>query len=163
MEPIFSAIVPAPFGAVGIATAGGCVTEIVFLPPGTAGLAPADPLADRAFRQIERYFADPDTAFSLPLRPQGSPFRQRVWQAIATIPRGETRCYGELARALGSAARAVGQACGANPFPLVIPCHRVIAAAGPGGFAHHRGGFLLDTKRWLLAHEAPGPFAECRD
>lgn len=153
-----SAVVRAPFGAVGIATADAFITEIVFLPPGTPMRTPANPLAERAFRQIEHYLADPDAPFSLPLQSCGSAFRRRVWQAIAAIPRGETRRYGELARAVGSAARAVGQACGDNPFPLVIPCHRVIGADGPGGFAHDRGGYLLDIKRWLLAHEAPRPF-----
>ena len=72
---------------------------------------------------------------------------------ISAIEAGRTRSYGELARELRSAARAVGQACGANPLPLVVPCHRVLAAGGIGGFAHSEGGFLLEVKRWLLAHE----------
>jgi methylated-DNA-[protein]-cysteine S-methyltransferase len=69
------------------------------------------------------------------------------------IPRGETRTYGEVATTLGSAARAVGQACGENRLPIVIPCHRVVAAGGIGGFGHARGGYLLEAKRWLLGHE----------
>lgn len=73
--------------------------------------------------------------------------------AIAAIPRGRTATYGELATSLGSAPRAVGQACGANPFPLIVPCHRVTSAAGLGGFANAREGWLLEVKRWLLAFE----------
>ena len=83
----------------------------------------------------------------------GTAFQRRVWDRIAAIPRGETRTYGDLARMLRSAPRAVGQACGNNYFPLVIPCHRVVAAGGLGGFAHTSSGYLLDVKRWLLAHE----------
>jgi len=88
------------------------------------------------------------------LRPSGTTFQRRVWAQIAAIPNHQTRTYGEVAKALHNAPRAVGQACGANPFPLVVPCHRVIATGGGlGGFARNRGGFLLDVKRWLLAHE----------
>lgn len=80
-------------------------------------------------------------------------FRRSVWAKIAAIGPGRTRSYGEIARELGSAPRAVGQACGANPLPLVIPCHRVVASGGIGGFAHHEAGFYLSVKRWLLSHE----------
>ena len=72
---------------------------------------------------------------------------------MLAIPRGETRSYGELAKQLRSAAQAVGQACGANPLPIVIPCHRVVGKAGMGGFMKHGDGAPLDIKRWLLTHE----------
>jgi methylated-DNA-[protein]-cysteine S-methyltransferase len=83
-----------------------------------------------------------------------------VWARIAAIPRGETRRYGELAAALASAPRAVGQACGANWYPLIIPCHRVTAAGGLGGFARRDegDGFQTGVKRWLLAHEGVTQF-----
>ena len=114
----------------------------------------ANALALEAARQLKRYLADPDFVFELPLRPSGTAFQRRVWQQISAIPNHQTRTYGELAKALHNAPRAVGQACGANPFPLIVPCHRVIASGGGlGGFARQRGGFLLDVKRWLLAHE----------
>jgi len=77
-----------------------------------------------------------------------------VWQAMCAIRRGWTLTYGELARKLGGEARAVGQACGDNKLPILIPCHRVIAAGGIGGFAHSTGGYLIEAKRWLLLHEA---------
>jgi methylated-DNA-[protein]-cysteine S-methyltransferase len=100
------------------------------------------------------YLADPTFTFGLPLRPAGTFFQRRVWGEIAAIPLGETETYGALAKNLKNAPRAVGQACGANPYPLVVPCHRVIAAGGGlGGFNRHGGGFLLEVKRWLLTHE----------
>ena len=148
----FDARLEVPFGRLGVRTDGRAVKEIRFLPPGDA-LAPASRLAERTCRELERYIADPGHRFDLPLDPEGTDFQKRVWRAIAAIPRGQTRRYGELASDLASAARAVGQACGSNPVPLVVPCHRVVAAAGLGGFAHQSGGFLLDVKRWLLRHE----------
>jgi len=90
----------------------------------------------------------------LPLRAAGTAFQRRVWGRIDAIPSGKTRTYGELANEIGSGPRAVGNACGANPYPVVVPCHRVVAADGRlGGFAGNRAGFLLDVKRWLLNHE----------
>lgn len=152
----FDAVIPAPFGALGLRIAAGALARIVFLPPGTQAAAPEDGLAREAARQIAAYLADPRMRFDLPLAPSGTPFQRRVWATLARIPWGETRTYGELAAALGSAARAVGQACGANPLPVVVPCHRVVGRDGVGGFAGTTRGFLLEAKRWLLAHESHG-------
>jgi methylated-DNA-[protein]-cysteine S-methyltransferase len=152
-QALFHAVVRMPAMHVGIRAHGGRIAGICYLDPGAQLLAPQNALAERAARQLERYATDPDFAFELPLAETGSAFQRRVWRAMCAIPRGRTRTYGELARALGSAARAVGQACGANPFPIVVPCHRVVAASGIGGFAHHAGGFHVDVKRWLLRHE----------
>lgn len=152
--PDYQAILEAPFGMVGVRTEGEAVSEIAYLPRSFVPGAPKDRLAERACRQIERYVDDPDYRFSLPLKRVGTPFQQRVWDAIAAIPRGRTRTYGEIAKELESGARPVGQACGANHFPLVIPCHRVVASIGPGGFAKRDSGYFLSIKRWLLAHEA---------
>jgi methylated-DNA-[protein]-cysteine S-methyltransferase len=149
----FQAKLRAPFGVLGVRTSGTRLAEIVFLRPGGAAVAPRDGVAERACAQLERYLADPEFHFDLPLAPCGTPFQRRVWSKIAAIVPGRTCSYGEIARELDSAARAVGQACGANPLPLVVPCHRVLAAGGIGGFAHHEGGFHLAVKRWLLAHE----------
>jgi methylated-DNA-[protein]-cysteine S-methyltransferase len=149
----FQAKLRAPFGVLGVRTSGDRLAEIVFLKPGGAAVTPRDGVAERACAQLERYLADPQYRFDLPLAPCGTPFQRRVWSKIAAIVPGRTRSYGEIARELDSAARAVGQACGANPLPLVVPCHRVLAAGGIGGFAHHEEGFHLGVKRWLLAHE----------
>ncbi len=88
-----------------------------------------------------------------PLEPASTPFRSRLRQVLLAIPRGQTRTYGSLARELGSSPRAVGQACRANPLPLLVPCHRVVAAGGEGGFM---GRERSDVKRWLLEHERGG-------
>ena len=114
-------------------------------------------LAAYAVEQIRAYFAEPEFLFTLPLRPSGTFFQRRVWAQISEIACHQTRTYGELARALHTAPRAVGQACGANPFPLIVPCHRVLSASG--GLNHGLGGFaqsrnLLHIKRWLLTHES---------
>jgi len=152
---IFNAIVAAPFGAVGIRTEAGSVRELVYLPPHFAEKDATDAVAALAGEQVTQYFADPDFVFSLPLMQVGSDYQQRVWTAISAIARGTVRTYGQVARDIGSAPRAVGQACGANWFPLIIPCHRVTAAGGLGGFASHddENGFHLSVKRWLLRHE----------
>ena len=151
--PGFQAKLDTPFGLVGIRTEGAMLAEIVYLPRSAGTLAPANALAERACKQIEKYVVDSEYRFKLPLKTVGTPFQRRVWAMIASIPSGQTRSYGDIARSLRSGPRAVGQACGTNYFPLVIPCHRVVAANGIGGFGHNSSGYLLDVKRWLLAHE----------
>jgi methylated-DNA-[protein]-cysteine S-methyltransferase len=152
---LFDAVVPAPFGAVGIRIEGDQLKELVYLPSSYPLSAPADALCRRVDEQLQAYFTDPGFRFDLPLAAAGTAFQQRVWQTISGIPRGETLTYGEVAKRLRSAPRAVGQACGANWFPMVIPCHRVLAAGGLGGFSNsdEADGFHLGVKRWLLAHE----------
>ena len=150
----YEAILPAPFGALGVRIVGDRLTGLEFLPPGTPPAASSHPMLKRVAKELEAYYADPGHAFDLPLQPLGTPFRQRVWNALLAIPASQTRSYGDIARQLASAPRAVGQAVGDNPLPIVIPCHRVIAAdGGLGGFNHSRTGYSQDIKRWLLRHE----------
>ena len=152
-EAGFQAVVAAPGFALGVRCNEEEVVEIEFIEP-RPEVAPANALAAETVRQLRAYLADPACEFGLPLRPSGTAFQRRVWAEIAAIPVGVTLTYGEVAKNLRNAPRAVGQACGANPFPLVVPCHRVVASGGGlGGFAGERGGFLLDVKRWLLQHE----------
>ena len=108
------------------------------------------PLLSEAARQLDAYFAGRLAHFDLPLAPTGSPFEARVWSAMQQIPYGETRCYGDLADTINSAPRPVGRACGHNPIPVVIPCHRVLAKTGLGGYSGSGG---LVTKQRLLAIE----------
>ena len=153
MKP-FDAVIDAPFGKVGIRADDRSVREIVYLPGDTPNIEPATPLAMQAIAQIREYFDKPSMRFDLPLAIGGTVFQQRVWQGICGIAPGSVWTYGQLAREIGSVPRAVGQACGSNPLPIVIPCHRVVASGGIGGFAHHPGeGFYRNVKRWLLAHE----------
>lgn len=149
----YQAIVAAPGFCLGMQCDAEEITGIDFLAPRPVQ-EPTTALAAEAVRQLEAYLADPAFTFSLPLRPAGTSFQRRVWQQIAAIPGGRTQTYGQLAKNIKNAPRAVGQACGANPYPVVVPCHRIIATGGGlGGFARERGGFLLDVKRWLLQHE----------
>lgn len=104
-------------------------------------------------RQLDAYFEDAACGFDVPLRLQGTPFQQRVWRALQQIPAGEVRSYGELARRLDTAPRAIGAACRRNPVPLIVPCHRVVSRHGLGGFDGQRRGAALELKRWLLEHE----------
>ena len=153
LQPLFQAIIAAPGFCIGVRCDDNEIHAIEYLEP-CPEQAPQTALAVETVRQLRAYLAEANVNFNLPLRPSGTPFQRRVWAQIAAIPTHQTRSYGELAKALHNAPRAVGQACGANPFPLVIPCHRVIAKGGGlGGFARQRGGFLLDVKRWLLDHE----------
>ncbi|MDE1183126.1 methylated-DNA--[protein]-cysteine S-methyltransferase [Paraburkholderia sp.] len=151
---MFNAVIDAPFGKVGIRLEGENVREIVYLPDSIPNLAPDSPLASSAAAQIERYFERASAGFDLPLAALGTAFQRRVWHAISEIPPGVVLTYGQVAKRLGSAPRAVGQACGANFFPIVIPCHRVVASSGIGGFSNHANDdFFRSVKRWLLAHE----------
>lgn len=111
----------------------------------------ATPLLLEARRQLRDYFAGLLTRFDLPLAPRGAEFERQVWRLMEAIPYGQTRSYGELAAALAAPARAVGQACGRNPLPIVIPCHRVLAAGGALGGYSGSGG--AETKRRLLVLE----------
>jgi methylated-DNA-[protein]-cysteine S-methyltransferase len=150
----YTGAIRAPFGVIGVRSDGSAVTEVSYLPDGAPERTPGDRVAQRALREIERYLDDPEFRFTVPLRPGGTAFQQRVWAAINAIPLAESRTYGEIARTVRSSARAVGQACGANRIALIIPCHRVVATGGSlGGFMNSDRGDPLAIKRWLLAHE----------
>ena len=112
-------------------------------------------LLDEAKAQLEAYFDGALKTFDLPLAPFGTPFQQSVWRLMTKIPYGKTRTYGELAKKLGASARAVGTACGRNPLPILIPCHRILAANGGLGGYSGEGG--LDTKTALLRLEGVLP------
>ena len=152
--------VASPFGPLTLVERDGAIAELHFPEAETlhgvaaveAGPAPT-PLLARAADQLARYFDRGLIEFDLPFVPAATPFQQRVREAMLAIPFGETRSYGDLARSTGGAPRAIGQACGRNPIPIIVPCHRVVAAGGRlGGFS---GGDGLPTKRRLLAHEGP--------
>ena len=149
----YQATLAAPFGMLGIRCEAETLSGIEFLPTGSKPQPPRTSFAQNVCQQLAAYFSDPDFRFDLPLQFSSTPHRSKVWQAMRAIPRGQTRYYAELAQQVTSSPRAVGQACGANPLPIIIPCHRVVSKAGMGGFMHQRTGKALDIKRWLLAHE----------
>jgi len=148
-----SAVVHTPIGRVRVRVAAGCVCRIE-IGAGRESEAGADgPLAREAAAAIARWLEGGPWPTGVPLAPGGTLFQQRVWMALRQIPPGERFTYGELAKRLGTSPRAVGGACRANPIPLLIPCHRVVAAHGLGGFAGETEGHWLRIKRWLLEHE----------
>lgn len=152
----FQACLRAPFATLGIAASDTHVTGIRLLAPSVPAKAPKkNTIAFLACVQIQSYLEDPTFEFDLPLKLAATRHRLEVWEAMQRIPAGATRTYGDLARELGSSARAVGGACGANPIPVVVPCHRVIGAGRSiGGFmGASTEGFELGIKRWLLEHE----------
>lgn len=144
--------VQTPLGSWRLELQHGAITRFSPAPPEPDQLCPSDaPAAAEAVRQIQEYFDGNRAAFDLPLSPAGTEFQQAVWSALQTIPRGETRSYGELAAMLDrpKAARAVGGACHRNPILLLIPCHRVVGSRGElTGFAAG-----VEVKRWLLEME----------
>lgn len=149
----WSATFALPHTILGIRIEDGALTRIEFLAPQTASVAPRTPLARRVIAQLRHYLVDPGFVLDLPLALRGSTHAQRVWRIMQQIPAGTVRTYGDIAAELNSSPRAVGQACGANPIPIVIPCHRVVSRTGLGGFMHRRDSGALNIKAWLLAHE----------
>lgn len=150
---VYEVLIRAPFGAIGLRTRGGLVHEIALIPSQLADQASASAQKNEAVEQIQSYLNNPKTKPNFKCLALGTPYQQRVWQAISQIPCGETRTYTELAQQIGSGPRAVANACGANPLPLLVPCHRVVAKNGLGGFMQgFEGG--LEIKKWLLAHES---------
>lgn len=155
-KPVYDAVIAAPFGRVGVCTENERIVDIAFLSSRTPLKAPHDVFTRRICRALARYFADPREPLRLPILLRGSAHQRRVWRALTRIPTGEVRSYGDLARGLKSSPRAVGAACRTNPIAIVVPCHRVVAQTGLGGFMGRRGGGALKIKRWLLEHERGG-------
>lgn len=154
LKNYFQAKLATPFAVLGICTEDEWLINIDYLPLGTSELLPQNALASEVCNQMQSYLIDPYFAFDLTLHVRGTPFQQRVWQAIQAIPSGQTSSYAEIASQLHTSPRAVGGACGANNIPIVIPCHRVITKNGElGGFMNAKAGQPLVIKRWLLHHE----------
>lgn len=142
-----------PIGQIGLEEENGAIVRMHW---SARDDGPASPLLCEGLRQLQGYFDGTLTAFDLPLRPAGGPLHQRVFAAMREIPFGQTVTYGDIARDLGlAAAQPVGQACGANPIPILIPCHRVLAANGLGGFSGAGG---VEMKIALLQHENAYPY-----
>ena len=152
----YDAVIATPVGRVGIKLKDDTLADVSFLGDTTALHAPRTAAAKTVCRQLRSYFANPRHSFHVPLTLSGTAFQQRVWRALRRIPAGRTLSYGALARKLATSARAVGNACRANPIPIVIPCHRVVAANGAGGFMGKRSGNALRLKHRLLEHEHAG-------
>lgn len=148
----YHALITAPFGAVGLRVQDDFVIGIELLADAREPYAANQPFVQHAVRALQRYFKSPARALDLPYLTGGTVFQQRVWKAIADIPAGEVLSYSELAQRVNSGPRAVANVCGANRVPLLVPCHRVVAKSGLGGFMQGNPHGLA-IKQWLLAHE----------
>ena len=149
----YDAILDAPPCRLGAIFTGDALTRLDFLPANLPASGKHDSRVRHLADELDAYWRNPAHEFDLLYVPAGTPFQLQVWRTLMAIPPGQPTTYGTLAKRLGTAARAVGQACGANPLPILIPCHRVLAANGLGGFMHRADEDALDIKRWLLAHE----------
>ncbi|HYP66903.1 MAG TPA: methylated-DNA--[protein]-cysteine S-methyltransferase [Thiobacillaceae bacterium] len=150
------AVINVPFGQLRLIAESDALTGIEFLLERHALKKPASPLLKETEAQLAAYFRDPGHRFDLPLKLSGTDFQRGVWQALREIRPGSPLTYGQLAEKLGTAPRAVGGACGANPIPVVVPCHRVVSALGIGGFMRTKYLGPLNIKSWLLGHEGSG-------
>lgn len=151
-NPPATVLIASPVGAIELTTDGTVLTSLTIRPEIQPDTAPsAHPVLDEATAQIADYFAGKRQNFDLPLAPLKSERGSVLRDGIAAIPYGETLSYGALANILESAPRAIGQACRRNPFPIIIPCHRVISAVGSA--EHYSGGDGVNTKKWLNAFE----------
>jgi methylated-DNA-[protein]-cysteine S-methyltransferase len=152
MEKHYDAVISAPFGAVGIRAQDDFLVGIELIPGNVEEKHSAQPFIQDIANQVRQYLDDPRVPLDVPYAVRGTPFQKRVWRAIAAIPSGQTLSYGELAQKVGSGPRAVANVCGANQVPLFIPCHRVVAKSGLGGFMQGIANGLK-VKQWLLDHE----------
>jgi methylated-DNA-[protein]-cysteine S-methyltransferase len=152
---LFAACVKTPFATLGVVADDRHLLGLHFLPAGVAAKAPKpNTIAHLVCVQLMAYLDNPQFRFDLPLRLNGSKHQLDVWQGMRAIPAGATMTYGALAASVGSSARAVGTACGQNPIPVIVPCHRIVAAnGGLGGFMGGKLENPLAIKQWLLKHE----------
>ncbi len=155
-KPEYNAVIDLPFGRLAIRADDAGLLLVASVSRATKLKKANHPLAKEACRQLKSYVANPGYRFSVPVITDGTPFQNKVWQALRRIPGKQTVTYGELAQKLHTSARAVGNACRCNPVPIVIPCHRVVARNGNGGYMGKRQGPAIQIKNWLLRHEASG-------
>jgi methylated-DNA-[protein]-cysteine S-methyltransferase len=149
----YTAVVQTPLGKIGVVTKDGKLRAVDFISGRRSEQGVADPLAGKVVQQLHAYFEDAGSAFRLPLELEGTEFQKAVWNQLRKIPPGRVRTYGDIARVLNSSPRAVGNACRANPLPVIVPCHRVVSSQGIGGYGGAVRGGRLQKKRWLLSHE----------
>lgn len=155
MKPLAQALVETPIGKIAIFNTNEQLTRIdLYADSFPYQVANANALTEEIISQINGYFQGKQISFDLPICSQGTDFQKKVWQQLQQIPYGNSLSYGELAKKIASSARAIGGACRHNPIPIVIPCHRIVAANGIGGYSGQwRLGQKVDTKQWLLTHE----------
>ena len=142
-----------PFAVMGIRTQGMALVGLDFLSTDNVEEFASTATGKQAWNALVDYLGEPANTHKVVLASEGTDYQKRVWNAIRDIPLGEVRTYGDLALLLDSSPRAVANACRRNKIPLLIPCHRVVAKKGLGGYFGQTHGEMLNTKRWLLEHE----------
>lgn len=149
----YSAVIAAPFANLGLICSADKLTRLDFLAKDTPLIKADSPQAKQVYQQLDAYLNAKTKSFDISLQLNGTEFQQRIWQQLTQIPYGERLTYSDLAAKLDTHPRVVGNACRNNPIPIIIPCHRIVAKQGLGGFAGEQHGFFIDVKKWLLAHE----------
>jgi len=150
----YDAVINSPISGIGIRVRNQSITAIDLLHKEVALECFHSEYAELVAQEIQQYFLNPKHVFAGEVCPSGTEYQQSVWRLLQKIPSGKKLTYGQLADQLASGPRAIGNACRNNPIPIIIPCHRVVAKNGLGGFAGKTTGFTVDVKRWLLAHES---------
>jgi methylated-DNA-[protein]-cysteine S-methyltransferase len=149
----YSAVITSPIGKLGISITNNTLTQLNFLPAKTELIRSESELAKAVCNELHHYFGNANYPFKINFSLSGTPFQLSVWDALQRIPVGKTLTYGELAKKLKTSPRAIGNACRTNPIPLIIPCHRITAQNGLGGFMGETKDAALEIKKWLLQHE----------
>ena len=150
----YNGILETPIGWLGIVSSEDALVSVDWVDDPSQQSAQPNAVAKETILQLKFYFCDPGFSFDLPLAMQGTEHQNRVWQRLQTIPFGTTFYYGDLARELSSSPRAIGNACRRNPIPIIVPCHRIVARSGLGGYSGHTSGPVQGIKQWLLRHES---------
>ena len=152
----YSAIINSPIGHLGIKLneQQSFITRINFLNKKHTLKTSTILLINKAIDELKKYFNNPHHIFTIPLQTNGTELQQKIWKAMQKIPVGKTLSYGELAEKIKTSPRVIGNACRANPLPIFIPCHRIVAKNNLGGFAGAIEGELINMKLWLLNHES---------
>ncbi len=142
-----------PFGVVGIITHDSNLIGLEFLPQGTAEVLPKTATGNQVWNALFAYMENPNKLNEVALASEGTDFQKKVWNALRRIPVGEVMTYGELAKSIDTSPRAAANACRRNRIPILIPCHRIVAQKGLGGYCGETSGYMLEVKKWLLQHE----------
>lgn len=149
----YDAVFASPVGKLGIEINEEYLVGIHFVPDEVKTANPSSSLAHVVIDQLEQYFEKKLLQFTLPIKLQGTSFQNHIWKCLQDIPYGGTKRYGDIATELTTSPRVIGNACRRNPIPIIIPCHRIVASNGIGGYSGARLGKWLDIKTWLLQHE----------
>ncbi len=153
----FDYILPSPIGHLGLNTSSKGIQRLFYIKTKQDPHIPINGFAATVHQQIMEYFELKRTEFDLPIDIQGTIYQNRVWSEVAEIAYGKSLTYGDIAKALNSGPRAVGNACRHNPIPIIIPCHRVVKKSGIGGYCGSVAGKEIQQKDWLLRHEIKSP------